>query len=340
MKKSVRLFSFDVIRALACVLIIVFHFSIGDRKIFPDGFLLPNFSLGSIGVSLFIILSGAVLSLSDKKTNYFSFLKKRIKAIFPLFYICFIIFFIINFFVSPHLYDNVPVYRSIYTILGLDGLLLYKMDTFYTVGEWYIGCILVLYLVYPFLKKAIDKYPKVTFICLFIFYLLLAHFYPFKLFAERNPLVRLFDFSLGIYYVKYFIKNPISTRKKSVLFFISLIILIITMFIKNHIPITYSITLTGISLFYVVDTLAKYIKFNVVKNGINLISKESYIIFLVHHQIQNMLSNRFGLEVLSKSRFIFVFFIYLVLIIITVIIVRKIYDYISKFINTLTKESE
>ena len=340
MRKSVRLFSFDVIRALACVLIIVFHFSIGDRKIFPDGFLLPNFKLGSIGVSLFIILSGAVLSLSDKKIDYFSFLKKRIKTIFPLFYICFIIFFIINFFTSPHLYDNVPFYRAIYTILGLDGFLLYKIDTFYTVGEWYIGCIMILYFIYPFLKKAIDKYPKFTFICLIVFYLLLTHFYPFKLFTERNPLIRVVDFSLGIYYVKYFIKNSISTRKKNVLFFIALMILIFTLFIKNNMPIIYNITLTGISFFYVVDNLANYIKLNIVKNVINLISKESYIIFLVHHQIQCMLSNKFGLDVFSKSRFIFIFFIYLLLIGIMVIVVHKVYDYISKCMKTLTKDTK
>ena len=228
MVKKKRNFSLDFIRAIACTMIVIFHFAIGTTKLYPEGIILKNYSLGNLGVSLFIILSGAALSLSHKKISYKEYLIKRIKAIYPLFFICTLLFGIINFMYFPHIFDAVPCQRIIYTILGVDGLLSYKFTTFNIVGEWYLGCIIILYLIYPFIKKLIDKFPKITFIGLLALYILTTQFYCFDLTIDRNPIVRLFDFALGIYFVKLFIDKPFNNKRKIIAFIITKQSIIIT----------------------------------------------------------------------------------------------------------------
>ena len=331
--KKTRLFSLDFIRALACIMIVVFHFSIDGRKLYTEGSILKNFSLGCLGVSLFIILSGVALSLSDKKISYWEYLKKRIKTIYPLIYICSIFFVIIYFMFFPTIFDNIPLYRLIYSIIGIDGLLSYKISTFNIVGEWYIGCIMILYLIYPFIKKCIDKFPYITFFILLTIYLLVIHFYGLELSMDRNPLVRLFDLALGIYFVKIFIKKPISENKKKICYFISTIVMIFTLFIKNDICTMYNITLGGISTFVVLYGVSNYIRINGIKNIISIISKHSYVIFLVHHQIQLLLSARFsGYEYLPK-RYYAIFIMYLILVWLAVVFINKVYNYIKEFIS-------
>lgn len=331
MKKTNRIFELDFIRTLACIMIVIFHFRIGEKSIYPENILLKNFSLGTLGVALFIILSGVSLYLSDKNVTYFEFVKKRIKSIYPLIYLCTFLFAIVYFFINPHLFDAVPTYRIIYTILGIDGLLLYKFATFNIVGEWYIGCIMIIYLIYPILKKCIDKKPKLTLITLMIIYLLSIRYYNLGLLMDRFPLIRLLDFSLGIYFARIIINKNHSDKRKLIAFILCLIVMIYTLFIKNNIFVIYNITLGGLSLFYVLYYLASFIKNDVVKRIINLISKKSYIIFLVHHQISNLLSFKFGGEILYRSRFYFIFIIYIFLIIVTVMIVEKIYKRIIDF---------
>lgn len=335
MKNKTRNYSLDFIRALACIMIIVFHFSISSTKLYQEGSIFKNFSLGSLGVSLFIILSGASLSLSDKKYSYFDYIKKRIKSIYPLIYICTIYFGVINFLLFPHLFDDVPTYRLIYTIIGIDGILSYKFRTFNIVGEWYIGCIIFLYLIYPFLKKMIDKYPKTIFVSLLIIYILSIQFYGLNLSMDRNPIVRLFDFSLGIYFVKYFVIKPVNEKIKNITFICSFLIMILTLFISNNFNVMYNITLGGISTFIVLYYLADFVRHQSLKNIISIISKESYVIFLVHHQIQLLLASKFSADSFSYSRLLFIFLIYLILIVLTVNIINKIYDYIKVTFNKI-----
>ena len=50
----------------------------------------------------------------------------------------------------------------LFSVLGLDGYLcnqgLIPFD-FYKLGEWFLGCIIILYLIYPLIRKAVDTFP-------------------------------------------------------------------------------------------------------------------------------------------------------------------------------------
>ena len=44
---------------------------------------------------------------------------------------------------------DIPRWRVIFSVLGLDGYLAPVTVTFYKIGEWFLGVILILYLVFP-----------------------------------------------------------------------------------------------------------------------------------------------------------------------------------------------
>ena len=88
MKK--RLFYLDFIRALATIIIVICHYDAlfiynVNRPDLTIGTAYPfNIYIGSLGVSLFLIISGASLmyTYGDKDLNPKEFYKKRFKRIF------------------------------------------------------------------------------------------------------------------------------------------------------------------------------------------------------------------------------------------------------------------
>ena len=80
--KQLRLNELDSIRGFACLIVVLFHYSMG-RPWFDLGF-----SLGYAGVDLFFILSGFVIFMSiEKEKNPLRFLKKRFIRLYPLYWL-------------------------------------------------------------------------------------------------------------------------------------------------------------------------------------------------------------------------------------------------------------
>lgn len=160
MKKK-RILSFDFIRCIATISIVLFHFTINGKHIYPEN-IFVNYDLAQIGVSLFFVLSGAALYYSNRGDNFklIPYYKKRILTIFPMFYIAYITIFLILFWNDGHIPLGIPYLNIIYSLIGMDGLLSYKIPTFCMTGEWFLGAIIILYLIYPLLRLVVKKYPK------------------------------------------------------------------------------------------------------------------------------------------------------------------------------------
>ena len=128
----------------AILWIMMLHFTFNQIK--PLGFIAQY---GFAGVEIFMFVSGFGLYYSlDKDRHIIRFYKKRLLRIFPTYYILGIIASIILFS------DNLPSYLFRYTTLG------FWIGGIY--WEWYIPSIVMLYLVSPFLKKLIDRYPYIV----------------------------------------------------------------------------------------------------------------------------------------------------------------------------------
>lgn len=155
-----RYFAYDLMRAAAMLLIVFYHMncewsarlmesSLVVTKIGAQGY------LGWQGVSLFILVSGAAQCISyercsDLKTYY----KKRWWSIFPSFYMAYFVCYLMGGFGGGvKLFDL----SFLWTITGLDGYAsLFGIQSHYLVGEWFIGMILVLYIVFPVLYALVQ----------------------------------------------------------------------------------------------------------------------------------------------------------------------------------------
>ncbi len=103
-----RLKELDSLRGVACIFVLLFHYTTQYAKIFNTTLTVNflDFKYGGLGVDLFFIISGFVIYLTIIKTKSPSdFLFKRFSRLYPTFWICvFLTFIIVNI-------SNVKIYQ-------------------------------------------------------------------------------------------------------------------------------------------------------------------------------------------------------------------------------------
>ena len=146
-----RLFYLDVIRVASAILIVIYHFSFSLPWPVDVLHSTVNGSWGMTPVYCFFMVSGAALMHRYGKEEGFKigkFYSRRFLGIYPLFWIAYLIGFFAVYWQLGHLYD-VPSWSLIWSIIGLDGWVVNWVPTFYMVGEWFLGSIIMLYLAFP-----------------------------------------------------------------------------------------------------------------------------------------------------------------------------------------------
>jgi peptidoglycan/LPS O-acetylase OafA/YrhL len=142
-----RLDSFDELKGLAMLLVILYH---------AGGVLTwQNFLHGDVGVDLFVMLSGVGLALSSRVEAPGAFLKRRLLRIYPAYWVVLTLFLLLNSHFLQHrhsAFDIVIHYLGIQAWFGdLYGLGI--NDSF-----WFVTLIVSLYLVYAlFLRRMMDR---------------------------------------------------------------------------------------------------------------------------------------------------------------------------------------
>ena len=156
--------------ALFCILIVHFNATVTGyftlpHKIFTSTLPLGIY-LGDFGSSLFFIVSGASLALTvPADQDPVQFYKKRAKAVYPLFWLAWFVVFCYRFVAHPGSFGGAKTVTLVLTFLGLDNFAVAAgwvgMD-FACVGEWFLGSILFLYILFPLLQRGLRKNPWVT----------------------------------------------------------------------------------------------------------------------------------------------------------------------------------
>jgi len=182
--KNSRIFEFDIIRVLAMFWVVTYHFgceySCGFLNTLPIvNFFCdtPNFDFGNVAVTMFLMLSGALLYRKYGNGNVGSlpgFYLKRAKAIYPPFWIVnlYVVLAMVRHWVS----DGNPFFagnplKLLLTVVGFDGYLnLFGFQNYYFCGEWFVGAIVMLYVLFPLLARAYQKSRAVLLAALGICY--------------------------------------------------------------------------------------------------------------------------------------------------------------------------
>lgn len=294
----------NVLRVLSMVAIVFYHmvftlYIYGIRQIDSIRFLFENTNMhiAKVGVGLFFMLSGAGLFLSDKDKEFkvTAFYKKRFVKILIPFYIVYICYF--AFLVATgHLLLNDPFsgkvlkpWSFIYTILGMDAYL----ENFgiatcsLGIGEWFLGCLIIIYIIYPLLRWAMLKNKYVIMLLATLYYIFINLFYAkIPLFANvpmyTNLVIKIYDFLLGMFIVTLLDKLPVWSH------IAGLIVNLFFVFCPVVLPgiNSYQIPIQCVSAFLAFAGLENVLSSDKAKMPMKLISvlsTYSYEYFLVHH---------------------------------------------------------
>lgn len=283
--------SFDFVRALCALGIVAYHFSCHLR----EGAFLPLFNTGNIDwgstlVTTFFVLSGILLYKNNKEIYLKKYYYKRWKAIFPSFYLAFLYCFAENalkegtFFYMVNaagdtLWNRLSI---ILTLLGMDGYFLYLSPNYYILGEWFLGAIVILYLLYPLILTLFKKSAPALLIISFVGFCL-ANSDIFLIDSFRNILSCLFSFAIGMAIEKY---NLINNKKIA---FGSIVILgfLLLVPLGQKSIFTKSIQhISGFCLLFILYFIGKFVMRSKSLSALfSEISSMSYCIYLLHHLI-------------------------------------------------------
>lgn len=286
---------FDLLRVVCFCMIIFYHMMVQLylSGMFAIEYVNPYFSnvnmhIATLSVAVFFMLSGAGLMISTKdKIDYKKFYIKRFLRLLIPFYIVNIIYIIYRAIMARTIYvldPNIAPWKIILGIFGLDGwLTLYKIPSYSQgIGEWFLGCLIVLYLLFPLFRKLMLKY-KVAFLAIVAaLYVFLIYTYSSEVAVFQNIFVKgcefIFGMYLGLYWERVNKKWAILTLPVCVFFFTS----------KTYLPINLalSITIFAVAFFLTFSFIEEPLqKSKFLYKIIAYLSGCSYELFLIHHII-------------------------------------------------------
>ena len=161
------------------------------------------------------------------------------------------------------------------------------MSSFYLVGEWYTGFIIITYLFFPVLFWFGNKKPLTTFIGILLMSIVLHINYKFlfKMLENCNPLMRLLDFYFGMMMTLYISKKQ---RIRNSLRVLSIFYLLFYKLFFKILPYQFHMILVGISIFLILEfliTAFKLSKIHLFAKKISYFAQYTFLAFLIHHQI-------------------------------------------------------
>lgn len=319
-----RLLALDILRIFACLCILVIHFnaSVSGYDITQNftyhNQLVPNYYLGiylgNIGVGLFFILTGACLQQVYGKLDFtpkflIKFYYKRAKSIYPIYWITFIIFTLFSFFYYKF-YPDFKIGHLLSSFIAIDGYLMTLRKVGYETyqcGEWFLGCILCLYIIFPFISLLVNNWPKktvlVTIICILLNY--------------NNEMKEIWFFFqipyliFGILFIKYFYNHLNSLQTLMMTGFAILLTVIFQDMLTNPIKSLVICIILFTSITYITELSKFYISKRFIKM-ITYFSGLSYPMFLIHHKLIMVMSQRYDLSSFPYRYTVLMFIIYII----------------------------
>ena len=257
--------------------------------------------LGDFGSSLFFIVSGASLALTvPAEQSPAQFYKRRARAVYPLFWRAWFVVFSYRFVAHPGSFGGARTVTLVLTLLGLDNFAVaagWVGTDFACVGEWFLGSILFLYLLFPLLQRGLRKRPWLTWA------LALAVCIPVHLLGwdARLVAVHIPEFLFGMTFL------TLAGRTRYILAPLLLAGAVLAQPWDGKI----TCALAGAGVFILLALAAPLLDRPWPRAVGAQLAKISYAVFLVHHVLIQELAAHFDLAVLSRRDTAFLFVVYL-----------------------------
>ena len=306
-----KAFRLDIqsLRAISVILVIFYHFNLNVNNI-------PLFSGGFIGVDIFFIISGYVISniilieLREKKNfDFLKFLEKRLRRLIPALYFLLFIIFLLGFLLllpesfselSSEIIFNILLSSNLYfweslaqygAISGMERPLLH---TWSLSVEWQFY--IFTSLIFVFFKKYLEKHFNIYFVTLFLIsfvlnFFILTNQVNFNFFFSGS---RYWEFVLGIlirYNQLIFIKSLKKIWSNNVInyilfisFFIIIFFSLSYQFLENQ-KFFFVLAMLGSSVIILLGDTKSYFSDFFSSKSLVFIGGISYSLYIWHYPI-------------------------------------------------------
>lgn len=290
-----RIPSFDFIRVLAFLMVVFTHVLVkGNAFSLPRQFGLDGTCWGKLGVSLFFILSGAALSIGSFRsgTGFWTFYRKRLRSVLPPFWVAYFVCLMAVFCSSGVMKLGGDPLVVPATVFGMDGYLGSQYSTGYLVGEWYLGCILLLYGLAPAVHRAVSKHPAAALAVFYAISVLSLRYTP--AIGERltlwnrtpsyNVFSHVFEFAFGMAFFEFV--RPSFKRHLVAAAFSSAYLVWHLSVGGPHFDCSPAGILAAVALFVVMDLFFDVLHSSEeFRKTAGFLGKLSFLAFLYHHRI-------------------------------------------------------
>lgn len=289
-----RIKYFDLLRVICFILIIYYHMiaQLPVNGICSDGDIWPfvaneNMQIGTFAVAVFFMLSGASLMHTTKDRFQIGkfYLKRYIRLLVP-FYVVTFLYYIVNAIRVRDLagvyVGGIPVWRWIFTILGMDEWVsMHGIVTFSRgIGEWFLGVLVILSLLFPVLRYLMLKNTKVFMAIATVLYLILIYNYNSDVLIYMSLPVKAYDFILGMWFALNWQKIG------KIGGYIATAIVVLFLFCPVQIMMNEALKISALG--FALLTAFSLLEGTLQKRNLvitNWLSKYSYELFLVHHLV-------------------------------------------------------
>ncbi len=217
-----RIRSFDALRVLSFLVIIYFHMvtqlketGLYTEQALSHWYTIADTHIAKPAVAVFFMMSGAVLTISAKKAfNAAGYLKKRFSRLLIPYYLLTLAYFAVLLIIHRGKTDffagDIPAWRAVFNVLGIDGWMLsHGVPSFYFgIGEWFLGALLILSLLFPLFRLAAQKMPLLFLAAATGVYACFAVCGTPLADEHISLLMKGYEFILGMYIGAYFDRIP------------------------------------------------------------------------------------------------------------------------------------
>ena len=238
-------------------------------------------------------------------TDYF---RRRFRSVYPSFLTAFLCLYLLIAIRRSSLFYLGTRWTLLLSFAGLDGYFSSAFQTYYLVGEWFLGGMILLYLIYPVIRCLLrHRYSTWIYVSalLLVFYLTA----DFNLLAV-SPLANIFScmisFTAGIFFER-FVRRESGKVQGYVLLINALILLAFTV-LKGKTDISESVPLhlAGFLLFQCLYQFGTFIRDG--KGRWKITAAYTYEFYIVHHVILDKLLRMSAGYGNGKFRGVYIFF--------------------------------
>ena len=258
------------------------------------------------------------------------------------------------------MYSYVPLRAFVWTLLGLDGYLNSIVPTFTMVGEWFLGAIIIVYLLFPLqyrlvskplshTKAAVPEHPfhkgKTGAMLLLLgagtLYVFFAHPIP-ALEIKADPVVDMFFFLSGGV-ISGFFGGTLSGRHRLPTLLISGTLLFLWIFVRlpfgslistEGIALLLTESMAAILIFMFLIALSSYLERSAIL--VRLIMRAApytYGVFLIHHIVESQICAHFDIAMLGKGDVVFLLILCLIAVAVFTLMLYSIRDAVKRLFS-------